>query len=72
MTSAVILFLGDMGSQYGYCSTVSHGLFLFAIFFRRIGNFLAGELFGRVTSVPWGMVFPHAVDGIAPPSIATL
>ncbi|HUL01321.1 MAG TPA: prolipoprotein diacylglyceryl transferase [Nitrospirota bacterium] len=24
----------------------------------RIGNFINGELFGRVTAVPWGMVFP--------------
>jgi len=24
----------------------------------RIGNFINGELFGRVTTVPWGMVFP--------------
>jgi len=26
----------------------------------RIGNFINGELWGRVTEVPWGMVFPHA------------
>lgn len=26
--------------------------------FGRIGNFLNGELYGRVTSVPWGMYFP--------------
>jgi phosphatidylglycerol:prolipoprotein diacylglycerol transferase len=26
--------------------------------FGRIGNFLNGELFGRTTSVPWGMYFP--------------
>lgn len=26
----------------------------------RIGNFINGELWGRVTSVPWGMVFPAA------------
>lgn len=26
--------------------------------FGRIGNFLNGELWGRVTSVPWGMYFP--------------
>jgi phosphatidylglycerol:prolipoprotein diacylglycerol transferase len=26
--------------------------------FGRIGNFINGELFGRVTDVPWGMVFP--------------
>lgn len=24
----------------------------------RIGNFIGGELYGRVTDVPWGMVFP--------------
>jgi phosphatidylglycerol:prolipoprotein diacylglycerol transferase len=28
--------------------------------FGRIGNFINGELFGRVTSLPWGMLFPHA------------
>ena len=26
--------------------------------FGRIGNFLNGEVYGRVTSVPWGMYFP--------------
>jgi len=26
--------------------------------FGRLGNFLNGELFGRATSVPWGMYFP--------------
>jgi phosphatidylglycerol:prolipoprotein diacylglycerol transferase len=26
--------------------------------FGRIGNFINGELFGRVTAVPWGMYFP--------------
>jgi len=28
--------------------------------FGRIGNFLNGELYGRVTSVPWGMYFVYA------------
>jgi len=28
--------------------------------FGRIGNFLNGELYGRLTSVPWGMYFPYA------------
>lgn len=28
--------------------------------FGRIGNFLNGELFGRITTVPWGIVFPNA------------
>jgi phosphatidylglycerol:prolipoprotein diacylglycerol transferase len=30
------------------------------IFFGRIANFINGELFGRVSDVPWAMVFPHA------------
>lgn len=30
------------------------------LFFGRIGNFINGELWGRVTDVPWAMVFPHA------------
>lgn len=28
--------------------------------FGRLGNFLNAELFGRVTTMPWGMVFPDA------------
>lgn len=30
------------------------------IAFGRIGNFINGELWGRVTDVPWAMVFPNA------------
>jgi phosphatidylglycerol:prolipoprotein diacylglycerol transferase len=30
----------------------------------RLGNFINGELWGRVTDAPWGMVFPHA--GVEP------
>ena len=31
----------------------------------RIGNFINGELWGRATDLPWGVVFPQALDGIA-------
>ncbi len=31
----------------------------FGLGFGRLGNFINGELPGRVTSVPWGMVFPR-------------
>ena len=30
------------------------------LFFGRIANFINGELWGRVTDVPWAMVFPNA------------
>ncbi len=34
------------------------------LFFGRIANFINGELWGRVTDVPWAMVFPHAPDNL--------
>jgi phosphatidylglycerol:prolipoprotein diacylglycerol transferase len=30
-----------------------------ALMLGRLGNFINGELYGRVTTLPWGMVFPH-------------
>ena len=30
----------------------------------RLGNFIGGELWGRPTDLPWGMIFPH-VDKLA-------
>jgi len=45
---AVFLDLADIGAL-----AAPLGLML-----GRIGNFINGELYGRVTSVPWGIVFP--------------
>ena len=36
------------------CAVVPIGLF-----FGRIANFINGELYGRITTMPWGIVFPH-------------
>lgn len=35
------------------------------LMFGRIGNFINGELWGRPTDGPWGMIFPQAGDRIA-------
>ncbi len=35
----------------------------------RIGNFINGELWGRETDVPWGMVFPHVDSAVRHPSM---
>jgi phosphatidylglycerol---prolipoprotein diacylglyceryl transferase len=32
----------------------------FGLLFGRLGNFINGELWGRPTSVPWGIIFPNA------------
>lgn len=34
------------------------------LFFGRLANFINGELWGRPTSLPWGIVFPNAPDGL--------
>jgi phosphatidylglycerol:prolipoprotein diacylglycerol transferase len=31
----------------------------------RVGNFIGGELWGRPTEVPWGMIFPASGDDLA-------
>ena len=30
----------------------------------RLGNFIGGELWGRHTDLPWGMIFPRALDSL--------
>jgi phosphatidylglycerol:prolipoprotein diacylglycerol transferase len=30
----------------------------------RFGNFIGGELWGRHTDLPWGMIFPRALEGL--------
>ena len=55
-TQPIDLFrLGDL-----VCAVVPIGLF-----FGRVANFINGELWGRPTSLPWGIIFPNA-DGILP------
>jgi phosphatidylglycerol:prolipoprotein diacylglycerol transferase len=48
-----LLTLGDMVAA---CAPIG-------LFFGRIANFINGELWGRPTTLPWGMIFPTA-DGL--------
>jgi len=34
------------------------------LFFGRLGNFINGELWGRITTSNWGVIFPSAKDGL--------
>jgi len=40
----------------------------FGLGFGRLGNFINGELYGRVTDVPWAMVFPNGGPYLRHPS----
>lgn len=63
-------FLGVLVAFWLYARHTKRGFYEVADFFApafpiglgagRIGNFINGELYGRITDVPWGMVFPHA------------
>ena len=64
--AAVALWMCQRAKKYGFLDvcdfvapTVPIGLGA-----GRIGNFINGELWGRVTDVPWAMVFPNA-DNLA-------
>ena len=46
---------------------VVHGAAL-GVFFGRIGNFINGELYGRVSDVPWAVVFPTGGNSPRHPS----
>lgn len=45
------------------CATAPIGLGLV-----RLGNFINGELYGRQTTLPWGMIFPTGGDVVRHPS----
>ena len=63
-------FLGVLVAFWLYARNTGRTFFQVADFFApafpigmgagRVGNFINGELYGRITDVPWGMVFPHA------------
>ena len=38
----------------------------FGLFFGRLANFVNGELWGRPTTLPWGMIFPDQLAGNIP------
>lgn len=62
--AAMALFARKYGR--GFWATIDFIAPLIApgILFGRIGNFINGELWGRVTDLPWGMVFRQTGDGL--------
>lgn len=62
--------LGVSLATWLFCRRMRMGFWCFVDFvipavplgytFGRLGNFINGELYGRVTNVPWGMYFPKA------------
>lgn len=66
----VVFCIWLVGKKYGrgFLSTMDFIAPLVppGLFFGRMGNFINAELWGRVTSGPWGMVFPGPAAGPLP------
>ncbi|MSO54385.1 MAG: prolipoprotein diacylglyceryl transferase [Rhodospirillales bacterium] len=59
VTVALIAFAKRRGLQVVAFGDLAAAAAPIGLFFGRIANFINGELFGRVTDVPWAMVFPR-------------
>lgn len=55
---ATILFCRKRGIDMFLMGDLLAGAAPFGLFFGRLANFINGELWGRVSDVPWAMVFP--------------
>ena len=55
---AMYLYGRKFGKPFFVVTDFIAPLIPIGLFFGRIGNFINGELWGRVTDAPWGMVFP--------------
>lgn len=56
---AMLLFARRRGIGYFRLTDAVAGCVPFGLFLGRLANFINGELFGRVSEVPWAMVFPR-------------
>lgn len=61
---AIAVFSKQRGYTFFQVADMIAPLVPFGLAFGRIGNFINGELWGRPTTVPWGMIFPQAGDNL--------
>ncbi|HLS42566.1 MAG TPA: prolipoprotein diacylglyceryl transferase [Paenalcaligenes sp.] len=60
---AIALYARKINTQFFALSDFLAPLIPLGLAAGRLGNFINGELWGRATTVPWGMIFPQAQDG---------
>lgn len=62
----VWLFCRKTGKSFREVADFTTPLVPIGLLAGRIGNFINGELWGKVTTMPWGMVFPDPRAGLSP------
>ena len=68
MLLAVVLFCKKKGWAFWEVADLVAAASPVGIGLGRLGNFINGELYGRETTVPWGMVFPNGGAAVRHPS----
>jgi phosphatidylglycerol:prolipoprotein diacylglycerol transferase len=63
---AIVLFARRVGAETWSVLDVCAAATPMGLFFGRLANFINGELWGRVSDVPWAMVFPGFGAGPLP------
>lgn len=63
---AVYLYSRSIGKSFFSATDLLAPMVPIGLGAGRIGNFINGELWGRITEVPWGMVFPNAMPAGIP------
>jgi len=66
---AFLFFARKSGKTYFEISDFIAPMVPIGLFFGRIGNFINGELWGKVSDVPWAMVFPSGGNVARHPSM---
>ncbi|BBK44758.1 prolipoprotein diacylglyceryl transferase [Allostella vacuolata] len=56
---AMLIFARRNGFEFWRLADIVAAATPIGLFFGRLANFVNGELYGRVSDVPWAMVFPH-------------
>ncbi len=68
VTLVALIFAKRRGISFPALTDVVTAAVPIGLFFGRLANFVNGELWGRVTDVPWAMIFPKADDSPRHPS----
>jgi phosphatidylglycerol:prolipoprotein diacylglycerol transferase len=61
VTLSLLLFAKRQRIAFSSLADVAASVAPLGIFLGRIANFINGEVYGRVTSAPWGIIFPRSV-----------
>jgi phosphatidylglycerol---prolipoprotein diacylglyceryl transferase len=66
---AVWIFARRRGIPFMHLADLAASAASAGIFFGRVANFINGELWGKITTVPWAVVFPRSRPGYPPEMI---